>query len=141
MNNNMDQPCLFCRIINKELPSHIVYENDHVLAFLDIHPTTKGHTLVIPKTHTADFLSTPVETLFEVNRVIQVVAHAVLKAVGADGFNLNFNNGSVAGQVIFHLHGHIIPRFSNDGLRLWKGGDYKEGEAAEIAQEIKKHLT
>lgn len=137
----MEESCIFCKIALRELPSHVVYEDDLTMAFLDIHPTSKGHTLIIPKSHANDFISSPTDTLLAVTRTMQSIAPAVIKAVEAEGFNVHFNNGSVAGQVIFHLHGHIIPRFPRDGRELWKGGSYRDGEAAEIAEKIKNMIN
>lgn len=132
--------CLFCRIIAKELPSTAVYENESLFAFLDIHPVNKGHTLVVPKKHTADFLTSDDALLSQLMPSVKSIAGAVMKGVGADACNLSTNNGKAAGQVIFHLHWHIVPRFSDDGLKLWHGKEYKEGEMEEVAGNIRKHL-
>jgi histidine triad (HIT) family protein len=132
--------CIFCKIISGEIPCHKVYEDEFCVAFLDIRPVNKGHTLIVPKKHSEDFLNTDMETLKEMSRVAQKVATAVLKATSAEGFNININNGKVAGQVVFHLHWHIVPRFADDGRKLWPGGEYKEGEAEMLVEKIKEHL-
>ncbi len=132
--------CIFCKIISKELSSQIVYEDDATVAFLDIHPINPGHTLVIPKVHTENLLDTSVETLHAMMTTTQKVAKGVLTATGATGFNFGVNNGSVAGQVVFHLHFHIMPRFPGDGFELWHGKSYGEGEAEMFASKIREAL-
>ncbi len=132
--------CIFCKIINGELPSSKVYEDEHVVAFLDIHPTRPGHTLVVPKIHCDDLLGCDTEVASAMMRVAQKVAPAVVQATGAQGFNLGVNNGAASGQVIFHLHMHIVPRVSDDGLRLWPAGEYQEGEKESIAERIRNSI-
>jgi histidine triad (HIT) family protein len=105
-----DNNCIFCKIVSGEITTNKVYEDDKVIGFLDLHPKAKGHTLVIHKGHTKDFLTTPDEVLHEMIPTIKKIAQQQMKDVGASGFNLSVNNGSTAGQEIFHLHFHIIPR-------------------------------
>lgn len=135
----MDQ-CIFCKIVKGELPCSKVYEDEHVVAFLDIHPVRPGHTLVVPKAHCDDFLGCDPAVGARLMEAAQKVARAVVNATRADGFNLGVNTGAAAGQIIFHLHLHVIPRSVNDGLRMWGQGEYKEGEMARIAQEIRNEL-
>ena len=132
--------CIFCKIITQEIPSHVVFDGGDTLAFLDVHPTTKGHTLVIAKEHTANFLETTPETLHAISDAVQKIAPAIMQAVGAQGCNIAINNGAAAGQVIFHLHWHIIPRHGDDGLKPWPGKSYGEGEAARLAEAIRAGL-
>lgn len=132
--------CLFCKIIRKELPSFIVSEDEEIVAFLDIRPSQKGHTLVVPRLHVSDYLGASPELLATVAQRTQKIADATIKAVSADGFNLMVNTKPAAGQVIFHMHWHIIPRFENDGLHHWPPQSYKAGEAEEIANNIKRNL-
>ncbi len=113
-----DPDCIFCKIIAGEIPSEKVFENDHVLAFMDINPTSKGHTLVIPKDHSADLPSTDVNALLQVTAVLPMIAAAAVKAVGAAGFNILQSNGPCAGQVVPHIHFHIVPRNDGDGIGL-----------------------
>ncbi len=130
--------CLFCKIIAKQIPSDSVYEDDHVYAFLDIHPVHPGHVLVIPKEHSIALHDAKPEVLQSVIVRIQDIAKAVMSATGAPAFNLMQNNGKEAGQAIPHLHFHIIPRFAEDGFKHWHGKrGYNEGEAKEIAEKIK----
>ena len=104
--------CIFCKIINKEIPGHILFENEHVLAFLDISQTTKGHTLVIPKNHVEDVFSMTEEDMAHVFSVVPKIANALKTTFNADGMNIVNNNKPVAGQTVFHYHVHLIPRYT-----------------------------
>ena len=129
--------CLFCKIVAGEIPAERVYEDDTVFAFLDIHPVNIGHTLVIPKAHSTNLYDIPDDTLAHTMVILKNLSIAVKEAVSADGINIEMNNEPVAGQIIFHTHLHIVPRFSGDGFTHWHGArDYREGEASEIAQKI-----
>lgn len=123
------------------MPSSNVYENETVVAFLDIHPTASGHTLVVPKTHCNGVADCGPNVLSQMIQAAQKIAPAVTKATGADGFNLGVNNGSAAGQVIGHLHMHVIPRHEGDGLHLWPSKEYGEGELKEIAAKIRNAMV
>ncbi|KAI9351732.1 HIT-like domain-containing protein, partial [Zopfochytrium polystomum] len=112
----VDDSCIFCRIVARKSPAHILYEDDRILAFLDIAPMTKGHTLVIPKGHFANLLEVDSDTLSHLVCAIPWLAKDIMKAVGSSAFNVLQNNGAVAGQVIFHLHFHIMPRSVGDGM-------------------------
>lgn len=109
---------IFSRIVKGEIPCHRVYEDDHVLAFLDVNPLSPGHTLVIPKeaVPTLDKLSD--DSAAAIGRVLPRIARAVLQATGATAFNLLQNNGSAAHQAVFHVHFHIIPKFDGQGLGI-----------------------
>lgn len=135
----MDE-CIFCKIIKGEIPCEKIYEDDDTLAFIDIAPVKKGHTLVIPKQHHKDIFDTPDELLEKVIVTGKKVALAVKEAVGADGISFGQSNGKAAGQVIFHLHFHIMPRFNDDGLTHWPKEEYTEGEMKEFAQKIKNKI-
>ncbi len=133
--------CVFCKIVAGELPASKIYEDEKTLVFLSIGPINKGHALVIPKEHYKDCLDTPSELLAHLMQVAQKVARAVKLATGADGINFGINNGAAAGQLVFHTHLHIIPRFYNDGLHSWPDKEYKDIEEQEaMAQKIKKEL-
>lgn len=129
--------CIFCKIINNEIPSVKVYEDEEFLAFLDIHPVSPGHTLVIPKVHHDRFDNTPEEVAGNLFKLVKRIAPGVMNGSSADGYNLGLNNGSAAGQVIFHIHVHIIPRRAKDGLELWRSHDYEGNEMEEIAKKIR----
>ncbi|OZJ05227.1 hypothetical protein BZG36_02319 [Bifiguratus adelaidae] len=106
-----EHDCIFCKIVARKAPANVVFENEHVLAFLDLQPLTKGHTLVIPKTHYKNLTVTPPEEMARLASVLPKIANAVTQAVGTSDYNIMQNNGAAALQVVFHLHFHIIPRF------------------------------
>lgn len=132
--------CVFCKIVSGEIPAYRVYEDESTLIFLDIHPTTKGHVLVIPKVHVRDLQEASSTQVSAVMHAIQKIAPALVAATGAEGFNVIMNTGGVAGQVVFHWHTHVIPRFRGDGLTPWPGQAYPAGEAETLARNIQKNL-
>lgn len=133
--------CIFCKIITKDLPARIVYEDDQAMAFLDINPINKGHLLVVPLKHAPDFTSTTPAELANLIQVVQKVARGMTKALGTDDYNIGLNNGQDAGQLIPHVHFHLIPRFPNDGLKHWPDKKYdSDQEMAEIAEKIRKEI-
>ncbi len=116
-----DPDCLFCTIVAGEIPSRIIYSDDHALAFLDIGPFHRGHSLVIPKRHVADVLTTPA-SLPEIAPAIDAVARLLVDRLDADGLNLLSSAGEVAGQEVFHFHVHLIPRYASaPGIRALIG--------------------
>ncbi|WP_085992788.1 HIT family protein [Oceanobacillus senegalensis] len=138
------EDCIFCKIINGDLPSAKVYEDDYVYAFLDISQVTKGHTLVIPKTHTKNIFETPAEVSKELFERIPKVANAIKEAYNPLGMNLLNNNGADAEQSVFHLHIHLIPRYGEgDGYSPnWTThtDDYTPDKLQEIAAEINQNI-
>ena len=111
----MSANCIFCKIIAGAIPSTRVYEDAHVLAFMDIGPVIKGHTLVIPKQHVDPITAAPADVLARVMAVVQKIAQAQMNGLKADGVNILQANGAAAGQVVPHLHFHVVPRFKTDG--------------------------
>ncbi|MBW3016270.1 HIT family protein [Candidatus Woesearchaeota archaeon] len=128
--------CIFCKIIKKEIPADFIYENDKIVAFLDIHPCNRGHALVVPKEHHSDLLETPDEVLAEIMSRTKKIAPAIVKAVKADGFNTIFNTKPAAGQCVFHTHLHIIPRYKDDGLKHWPEKEFSKDEMENIKKAI-----
>lgn len=128
----MNNDCLFCNVISGKIPSYKVYEDENTYAFLDIHPINRGHTLVVPKKHYDNMYSTPLEVFEQVMRTAHFLAPKLKQAVGAGGINIGINNEKPAGQIVFHLHVHIIPRFEDDGHPNWHGNPYQEGEMQTI---------
>lgn len=106
--------CVFCKIIKGEIPSAKIYEDNEVVAILDISQATRGHTLVLPKTHYDNFLSTPKELMHKVMDVAQRIGQAEMSVLGAKGVNILTNIGKEAGQSVMHYHVHIIPRYVRD---------------------------
>jgi histidine triad (HIT) family protein len=129
--------CIFCQIAKKEIPSAIVYEDKSSLAFLDINPLNKGHTLVVPKSHFETIADIPDEELGSLAKTVKKVAMAVKKATGSPGINITQNNGRAAEQAIPHAHFHIIPRFEGDGIASsHKKRKYEDGEMEKVRKEI-----
>ncbi len=130
--------CIFCRIVAGDIPSHKVYEDDTTLAFLDISPGSRGHTLVIPKQHAPDLISLSDDTLCAVARTTQHVAKLLFDVVKPDGMNILQNNGSPAGQTVFHYHVHLIPRWEGDhAVGLWRPGTTDHAALAQLAEELR----
>lgn len=132
--------CIFCKIVAGEIPSFKVYEDEGVYAFLDIAPVNYGHTLVVTKKHYANMEEIPEEELCRLIKAVKKVGKALKDGLGAAGYNIGENNDPVAGQVVPHIHFHVIPRRIDDGLKLWPQGKYGEGEAENVAEKIKSAL-
>ncbi len=133
--------CIFCKIAAGIIPSATVYEDDDFRAILDIAPAHKGHVIILPKEHADNIFSLSDETAGKLLPVAKKIAKAVSEVTGCDGVNLLQNNGRAAGQSVFHLHVHVVPRFEGDGiLPVWDQGSYADGEAAELAAEIAKKI-
>jgi histidine triad (HIT) family protein len=135
--------CIFCKIVKKEIPSSVVYENEDCLAVLDIMPANLGHVLVLTKRHYETVLDIPPHEFSSLLEIVLAVARGVKKAFNLEGFNLLQNNGKVAGQLIPHFHFHIIPRKENDGVILkWEHLKYgTEEEKTEVLNLIKNNIS
>lgn len=141
----MSQDCIFCKIIDGVIPASKVYEDEDVLAFLDISQVTKGHTLVIPKKHTRNIFDTPGDVSAKMFSQVPQIANAIKKAFNPVGMNILNNNEAPADQSVFHLHFHLIPRYekTKDGYSTnWKPNPdkYSAEELSEISSAIKKQL-
>ncbi|UCD53529.1 MAG: HIT family protein [Phycisphaerales bacterium] len=134
--------CVFCKMIAGEIPVTKVYENEKVLAFLDIGPVSDGHTLVIPKQHFEKVHECAPDILAQVGACLGKIAGAVVSALDADGYNVLCNNGRAANQVVSHLHFHIIPRWMGDGVfTQWPAYQYEKGKIEDFAEKIRKSLV
>lgn len=132
---------IFDKILDGEIPCHRVYEDDHVLAFLDIGPLSRGHILVIPKERKAQIHELSDEAAAAMGRVLPRLARAVLAATGAKAYNILQNNGTAASQVVEHVHFHIIPRYASSGLGLvWNSSHLDEEEAGRLLADLRKAL-
>ncbi len=137
-----DEKTIFGKIIDGEIPCHKVYEDEHVLAFLDVGPLSKGHTLVIPKERKAHLHELSDESAAALGRVLPRLCRAVMQATGANAYNVLQNNGSAAHQVVMHVHFHIIPKYDDAGLGLqWKPGSLDGDEAPALASKIAEVLS
>jgi histidine triad (HIT) family protein len=127
--------CIFCRIVDGEIPSYTVYEDHDTLAFLDANPLARGHTLVIPKAHHQHLQDLPVELAGALGETLARVAGAVETAVDAPASTVAYNNGEAAGQEVPHVHAHVVPRFEDDGVGPIHGLFGGPGEASEAELE------
>ena len=132
--------CLFCSMVSGAIPTQCVYEDADTFAFLDIHPVNPGHLLVIPKEHARDIRDVSDASLAAVMRTVKKMANVLTAALHVEGVNVMQNTGHDAGQAVFHLHIHVIPRTPNDGHTHWQGHSYAEGEAASLAALLKSAI-
>ncbi|MGI8506292.1 MAG: HIT family protein [Solirubrobacteraceae bacterium] len=133
-----DPDCLFCKIIAKEIPAQIVAEDERAVAFMDISPATRGHALVVPRRHATNVLEIEPDDLAATVLAAQRLARRITERLGTDGVNLLNSCGSVAWQTVFHLHVHVIPRYSGDPLRLpWTPAPGDPDDIAAAAAELR----
>lgn len=133
--------CIFCNIIKGKEKAEIIFEDNSTISFLDIRPLNFGHTLVIPKTHYENFYDVKPEDLNSVIKTTQYLTNAILKSLAPDGINIISNNGSAAGQTIYHFHFHIIPRFKTDHFTFRaQVKDYSSGLMKEFADKIRLEI-
>lgn len=134
------EDCIFCKIAKGEIATEKVYEDECCFAFLDANPINLGHTLLIPKQHYENIYEIPDELLSKMSLVLKKLMIAVKKGVNADGMNLGMNNERAAGQLVFHAHFHIMPRYANDGHVHWKGAPHTPEENKITAEKIIKNI-
>ncbi len=135
------ESCIFCRIVKDELPGVRVYEDTDILVFLDINPVAPGHSLVITKGHYPTLLDMPGHLGGPVIAALGKVGRAVMAATGAEGFNCLQNNFAASGQMVFHTHWHVIPRFEGDGLTHWPHRPYADAASMQsVAAAIGLHI-
>jgi histidine triad (HIT) family protein len=134
--------CIFCKIITGQIPAAKVYEDDSVLAFMDIGPISDGHTLIVPKQHYQKVHECPPEVLADIWAKLGKIAGAVSLAMNSDGYNVLCNNGRAAGQLVDHLHFHIIPRMTGDGVfNRWPAFKYPDGKMEVLARKIAEQYS
>ena len=138
----MKENCIFCKIIKKEIPSRILYEDDDFIIILDNGPATRGHAILIPKEHFENIFTMNEEIASKLFPVIIKVSNAMKKVLNCDGLNLLQNNGRQAGQTVFHFHLHLIPRYKEDGVSFqWDSKEYNEEEYTTLVNEIASLLS
>jgi len=125
--------CIFCKIIRGEMPCYKIYEDEKIIAFLDINPWTRGHCLVAPKKHFQDIFDVDEETLSALISAVKKISSLAKKKLGAIGVNILQNNGELAGQLVPHIHFHVIPRYSGGSLKMFHQSDYKGDDLEEVA--------
>lgn len=129
--------CVFCKIIAGEIPSHKVYEDDVVVAMLDIAHWTEGHTLILPKTHYASMLEIPDELLAKIAVLAKDLALNYKPLLGADGFNVVNNTNAAAGQEVMHYHMHLIPRYEDSKFKLVVQHKEPKMDLADVAAKLR----
>lgn len=133
-----NENCIFCKILNGEIPSAKLYEDEDFAIILDVGPASFGHALIIPKEHYANLFEMPEEMLSKCMKLAKVWGDKLVKALNADGLNLVQNNGLAAGQTVFHYHLHMIPRYDGDSVGgLWTPGSLSEEQKKEILEKVK----
>lgn len=132
----MDNNCIFCKIINGDIPSKLIYEDDDFKAILDVAPATKGHVLILPKCHAETLLDLPDDKAEKILIVAKKIINAMMKVHGFTSYNLIQNNGKLAGQTVNHFHLHLIPRYSVDDVGLWTPHEGDPSVTDELAKEV-----
>lgn len=136
-----DNTCIFCKIANGEIPSATVYENEDFRVILDLGPASKGHALILPKSHFKNLCDADAETAGKLFPLAGKIGAAMMESLGASGFNVVQNNGTSAGQTVFHLHVHIIPRYEGGPEMVsWTPGKADQEELTCIVEKIKSVL-
>lgn len=136
-----DDSCIFCKIANGEIPSATVYEDEDFRVILDLGPASRGHALILPKDHFKDLCEADAGIAGKILPLAGRIGGAMKKGLGASGFNVVQNNGTSAGQTVFHLHVHVIPRYENGPAMVsWTPGKAESGELAETADVLRKAL-
>ena len=133
----IDNNCIFCKIANGEIPSKTLYEDEESRVILDLAPATKGHALILPKSHYKNLYELPDETAAKVMKLAKKMATTMTEKLGCDGFNIVQNNNEVAGQTVFHFHMHLIPRYENDNQRIsWNPTEMTQDELEAVKKQI-----
>ncbi|MBQ6996014.1 MAG: HIT family protein [Lachnospiraceae bacterium] len=133
----MDHNCIFCKIANGEIPAKTLYEDEEFRVILDLAPATKGHALILPKSHYKNLYELPDETAAKVMKLAKKMATTMTEKLGCDGFNIVQNNNEVAGQTVFHFHMHLIPRYENDNQRIsWNPLEMTQDELEAVKKQI-----
>ncbi len=133
--------CIFCKIISGKIPAEILFEDDHVISLLDINPINFGHALILPKKHCIDFLDLPPESYHNILQAANIVTKALVQSLHLEGYNLFSNNGTIAGQSVFHFHLHITPRYPDDNIRfVLKLKEYPDGKLKQFGTIIRQQI-
>ena len=135
------EDCIFCKIANGESPSATIFEDRDFRVMLDIGPATRGHVLILTKEHYDNIYEIDAETAGKLFSLASVIARAMKKVLNCDGMNILQNNGTVAGQTVFHFHLHLIPRYEGDQVQVtWPQGSITEEEKEELVKSMKKEI-
>lgn len=138
-NNMKKEDCIFCKLANGDIPTNSLYEDDIVKVIFDLGPASQGHVLVIPKQHYDNIYSIDEDTAGHIFKVVSKIAKVLNKALDCEGMNILQNNGAIAGQTVFHFHMHIIPRYTNDSVKItWKPGETDSAQIQNIIDKVNK---
>ncbi|MCR5775599.1 MAG: HIT family protein [Lachnospiraceae bacterium] len=133
----MNDDCIFCKLANHVFDTNIIYEDDDFTVILDAGPATRGHALILPKSHYANIYEMPDDLLAKAAVLAKKLSSSLCKKLCADGYNIVQNNGETAGQTVFHFHIHLIPRYADDGQKIgWKPGKPSDDELKALAEEL-----
>ena len=134
--------CIFCKIANGEIPAATLYEDENFRVILDLGPASKGHALILPKSHAANIYELSDEMAAKAMILAKKMATAMTAALKCDGFNIVQNNGECAGQTVFHFHMHLIPRYKGDQVGItWHPGEHSDADKEEILLKVKEQLS
>lgn len=138
MKKIFDEECIFCKLAGGQIPTNSIYEDDDFKVIMDLSPASKGHCIILPKTHAKNLLELPDEYCEKILLVAKKCCKVLKEVLHCDGINVLQNNGEAAGQTVFHLHVHLIPRYEGDNVHI-KWGEYKDAtNLEEMAAEIRK---
>ena len=143
MSKKTDQDCIFCKIVAGEIPSTTIYEDEDFKVILDISPASKGHAVILPKNHAKNLFELPDDDAEKIFKVARKCGTAMMEVLHCDGFNVLQNNGEAAGQTVFHLHVHLIPRYDGDNVHIkWIPGpvEISQEETEKIVEAIRKNI-
>lgn len=133
--------CVFCKIVSGDIPSSVLYEDKDFKVIMDISPASRGHAIILSKKHFENLYELEDDVAENVLIVARKVAMAMKEELGCDGINFLQNNGEAAGQSVFHIHFHLIPRYKNDNVQItWTPGKYEDGEAMELADKVASRI-
>ena len=132
-----DENCIFCKIANGEIPSRTLYEDEDFRVIMDLAPATKGHSLILPKQHYKNLYEIADDTAAKVLPLAKKMANLMTEKLGCDGFNIIQNTNEVAGQTVFHFHMHLIPRYSQDNVKVtWEHGEVSDTDKEELVKKL-----
>lgn len=137
MNKQINDDCIFCKLANGEIPTNSIYEDDNFNVIMDASPASKGHCIILPKTHAANLYELPEEYAREIFVVAKKCAKVLKETLHCDGLNVLQNNGEVAGQTVFHLHVHLIPRYKDDKVKIKWAPHEEADDIAALAEQIR----
>lgn len=141
MAKHIDDNCIFCKIANGQIPTNSIYEDNDFKVIMDLSPASRGHAIILPKNHAANLFELPEEDCSKIMGVAKKCATAMKRALGCAGLNVLQNNGEVAGQTIFHLHVHLVPRYEEDTVTIEFNPDKNPEDPAAVAKEIRRELS